>query len=285
MKPGRITMVIGKRGTGKSVLMRDILYHMSNKVDFGVAMTPTEESAREFEKCMPKSWVYRGFEQEKLDDIVRVQKEKAQSGSSGAKQLYVVLDDCSYDKKIMKTETMRFLTANGRHVNLTFVMAFQYLVDCPPDVRTNVDYVMCTREIILANKVKLWRYFFGVFDRYEDFARVLDKCTADYGVLVFDNTQPGASGDPIANSIFWYRADPQLPTFRMGKEVYWKMSEQFEKNEYERRAERAEQAELKRLTTRGKRDPIVIQVTDERGNPLPPSGGRTGSTSPRMIRM
>ena len=31
------------------------------------------------------------------------------------------------------------------------------------------------RENIMSNKSKLWKYFFGMFDRYEDFARVMDK--------------------------------------------------------------------------------------------------------------
>ena len=288
MKPGRIILVVGKRGTGKSVVLRDLLFHMSNKVDFGVAMTPTEESIREFERCMPKSWIYRGFEQEKIDDIVRVQRRKAQDGGA-AKKLYVVLDDCMYQKGILKSESMRQLMFNGRHLNITLLFAAQYLMEIGPETRTQIDYVICTRETIQANKVKLWRYFFGVFERYDDFVRVLDKCTADYGVLVMDNTQPGASGDPIANSIFWYRASTDLPTFRMGKDVYWKMSEQFEKTELERRAELEEQAEARMLAerkTRGRRDPIVVQVTDEHGTPLPPKAPRGGRpASPRVVHM
>jgi len=41
MKPHRIVLAVGRRGMGKSVLMRDLMQHLSDRVDFGLAMTPT----------------------------------------------------------------------------------------------------------------------------------------------------------------------------------------------------------------------------------------------------
>ena len=45
MKPHRIIIVVGKRGTGKSVLQEDLLYRLASMLDVGLSMTPTEESA------------------------------------------------------------------------------------------------------------------------------------------------------------------------------------------------------------------------------------------------
>ena len=41
---GRCHPPSGKAGTGKSTLMRDLMYHVKDKLDFGIAMSPTEES-------------------------------------------------------------------------------------------------------------------------------------------------------------------------------------------------------------------------------------------------
>ena len=75
LKPHRIIIVVGKRGTGKSVLQRDLLYHLADKLDFGLAMTPTEESAETFREHMPDSWIYNGFSTHKLDTMLNLQRE------------------------------------------------------------------------------------------------------------------------------------------------------------------------------------------------------------------
>ena len=70
LKPHRIIIIVGKRGTGKSVMQRDLMYHLSGKVDFGLAMTPTEESADMFRQHMPDSWIYNSFSTAKLDQML-----------------------------------------------------------------------------------------------------------------------------------------------------------------------------------------------------------------------
>jgi predicted AAA+ superfamily ATPase len=41
MKPDAIVLLVGKRGTGKSILMKNLLYHVHKHFDAGVAMAPT----------------------------------------------------------------------------------------------------------------------------------------------------------------------------------------------------------------------------------------------------
>lgn len=60
MKEWRTIIFVGKRGSGKSVLMKDIIGHLKDKVDFGIAMTPTEESAAFFRSILPPTSVYEG---------------------------------------------------------------------------------------------------------------------------------------------------------------------------------------------------------------------------------
>ena len=59
IKPHRIVVAIGKRGTGKSVLLRDILHSQRHRLEYGLAMTPTHESAASFEAFMPPSSMSR----------------------------------------------------------------------------------------------------------------------------------------------------------------------------------------------------------------------------------
>ena len=241
LKPYRIIIMIGKRGTGKSTLIADILYHISQKVDFGVAMTPTEESCSMFREHMPESWIYNTFAANKLEQMLQLQRDLGKKNK--IRHLFVVMDDCMYDKKILRGLCMRDLFMNGRHLKVTFLNAMQYIMDMGPDLRTQVDYVFALRENIISNKSKLHKYFFGMFDKYEDFSRVMDRCTENHGCLVLDNT---AKTNNLEDCLFWYRASIDLPAFRMGKDIYWKMASQTRKSDDDIDREAEEQELIKR---------------------------------------
>ena len=95
MKPFRIILFVGKRGTGKSVLLNDIMYHIRDKVDFGLAMTPTEESAASFRKTMPEACIYDSFSAVKLEQMLKMQRELGKMKKQ--RSLFVVMHDCMYD--------------------------------------------------------------------------------------------------------------------------------------------------------------------------------------------
>ena len=266
MKPGRITVLIGARGRGKSVCLRDLMFHQKDKVDFGIAMTPTEESIQHFRKCMPDSWIYRQYQHDKIEDLINVQRKTLKSGKT-PKHIFLVLDDCMYDKKILKTQAMRDVFMNGRHLKISLFIAAQYLMDLGPDLRTQIDYVVSAREFIITNKAKLWKYFYGMFDKFDDFTRVMDKCTENFGVIIMDNT---ATTSNLEDCVFWYRADVNLPEYRMGKDIYWKLSEQFSKSDRQREMEELQREEMEKSKSqiRKVREPLIVQVTDENGNPI-----------------
>lgn len=111
-KPDRVVMLVGKRGTGKSVLLRDLLSHLSLEYDGGVAMSPTPESTDMFREFMPDSCVYEDYTSEKIAEIVLKLREF--NGVGIYKRVFVLLDDCMFDSKILKSIQMRDIHMNGR---------------------------------------------------------------------------------------------------------------------------------------------------------------------------
>jgi len=266
MKPYRIILLVGKRGTGKSVLLNDLMYYLSRKVDYAVAMTPTEETRREFRAHMPESWIYDNFNGPKVDQLLALQRDAAKRDK--LRKILLVLDDCMYDKKVLKNIGIRDIFMNGRHLYLTFTVAMQYVMDMTPDLRTQVDYVFALRENIISNKQKLWKYFFGMFERFEDFSRVMDKCTSDHGCIVLDNT---AQSNNVQDSIFWYKANINPPPYKIGKEVFWRMHEQMKKSPEDAASEAQDQMRMVCIAEKERRrkQPILnIERADERGKVL-----------------
>ena len=223
MKSHRICLFVGRRGTGKSCLCEDLLFHLHNKVDFGIAMSPTEESAAVFRKHMPDSWVFPGFSAAKLEQMIAMQRATVAQGKP-PRSLFLVCDDCTYDKSIFKGKAVRDLYMNGRHSKITFLnckhtpaLPCYYHVlhlSLPASRRYAIrdghepgpsksgglrvraqgaalarthpllpslhplDGAVYHQESIISNKQKLWKFFFGMFEKYDDFSRVMDRVCA-----------------------------------------------------------------------------------------------------------
>lgn len=225
IKPHKVIYIIGKRGTGKSVLLKHILYALRRRFDVGCAMAPTKESIDGFKACMPDAFVFEnGHSEEALTTMQDIFKELARQ--SKIRNGLIVRDDCMADKKSVRSTNMRDLHMNGRHYWLTYIDAMQYLMDVGPELRGQVDYVFAMKEDVIDNQKKLYDKFFGIFPRFEDFQKVLNTCTDDFGALVLDRT---SSSNSLNQSIFWFKAQYNLPPFKMFRPIFWKLNHQFQK--------------------------------------------------------
>lgn len=218
----KVYLCIGRRGTGKTTLLLDILYNLSlsRKIDMAVLMTPTYETREIFirNKIIPESCVYTTYEEQSLIRLIDVLKTLVAHGRK--RRVVIILDDCMFEKRIMRSVLMRDIHMNGRHFNITLIFSAQYLVDVPSDIRSQVDYVFALKEPIISNRIKLWKFFFGIFRRYDDFERTFTECTADYDCIVLDNTQ---ASNVITQCVYWYRACVKLPPFTLGGHAFWKL--------------------------------------------------------------
>lgn len=212
---GRICVMIGKRGTGKSFLCKDIMYYKRN-LPCGVVISGTEEGNGFFKEIVPDLFVYNDYDSSILSRVVARQRKLAKNKASGS-GMFVVLDDCLYDKRVVKETVTRQVFMNGRHWNIFLILTAQYCMDMPPDIRANIDYVFVLRENIIHNREKLYKNFFGVFPTFDMFCQVLDQCTENFECLVLDNT---AKSNKVEDIVFWYKAKSH-PPFRMGSKVFW----------------------------------------------------------------
>lgn len=255
LKQHRIILFVGRRGTGKSRLAEDIMYRIKDNVDFGLAMTPTEDTASMLRSHMPDSWVYSAFSCQKIEQMMAMQRQNIVAGKP--RDLFLICDDCTYDKKVWRSTAIRDLFLNGRHARITFLMSSQYIMDLTPDLRNNIDYVFCLKQSIIAEKRKLHTYFFGMFEKFDDFSRVMDRCCDNYGCIVLDNTAPT---NKLEDCIFWYRSRIDLPPFQIGKEVFRRLAQKHHKRDEARVHSVPMLAKDKRITS--------VERTDARGRTI-----------------
>jgi len=228
MGDDKVCVFIGKRGTGKSTLVTDILYHKKH-IPVGIVMSATEEGNHHYKQFLPDLFIYSDYEAEAIEKVLARQKKIIGAGRDNSAS-FVLLDDCMYDRKFMKDSCIRQCFMNGRHWKLFFMLTMQYCMDLTPDLRANVDYVFILRENVIQNREKLYKSFFGIFPSFDFFNQVMTACTENYECLVLDNT---SKSNKVEDCVFWYKASVRK-NFKIGSPQIWN----FHKKNYNARHDR-----------------------------------------------
>ena len=221
----KVIVLIGKRDTGKSFLVKDLLYYHQD-IPIGTVISGTEAANSFYGSIFPSLFIHGEFNQNIISNFLKRQKlvvnqmnkEKSHNGETKIDPRGVlILDDCLYDNSWVKDVNVRSLFMNGRHYKIMFVITMQYALGIPPNLRTNIDYVFILRENYVSNRKRLYDHYAGMFSSFEVFCQVMDQCTENYECLVVNNN---AKSNKIEDQVFWYKADPHND-FIMGAPEFW----------------------------------------------------------------
>jgi hypothetical protein len=227
---GPVIVLIGRRDTGKSFLVKDLLYYHQD-IPVGVVISGTEAGNGFYGSVVPKLFIHDEYNSSIIQNILKRQKVVLKEikkeievykrrTSKIDPRAFVILDDCLYDNSWSRDKMMRLLFMNGRHWKIMLVITMQYPLGIPPNLRTNIDYVFILREPYINNKKRIWENYAGMFPTFESFCQVMDQCTEDYECLVINNN---AKSNKLVDQIFWYKADPHS-NFKLGSKEYWDLS-------------------------------------------------------------
>jgi len=233
----KVVVMIGKRETGKSVLVKDLLYQHRD-LPIGTVISPTEAANKFFGNMVPSIFIHHDYTPELVDNVVKRQKKmqiaadkhKALHQGGGGKvknidqRAFLILDDCMYDEAWKKDKNIRLLFCNGRHYKIMFVITMQYPLGISPTLRTQIDYVFILRENNITNRKRIYENYAGMFPTYDVFSQVMDQCTENFECLVINNN---AKSNRLEDQVFWYKADIR-PQFQMGANEFWVLSQQNE---------------------------------------------------------
>lgn len=226
----KIIVFIGARGTGKSMLVADHLYHHQD-IPIGTVISPTESANKFFSKIVPNIFIHDKIDENIISNVLKrqqilVKKMKREEKKCGSSKIdpraFLILDDCLYDTKWIKDENIRCLFLNGRHWRINFIITLQDPLGLPPALRNNIDYVFILRENKINNRRRIYEHYAGVFPKFEMFCEVMNQCTENYECLVIHTT---SQSNKIEDQVFWYKAEKH-PEFRIGAQYFWDMSPQ-----------------------------------------------------------
>jgi hypothetical protein len=198
-----VVALIGKRETGKSFLIKDLLYH-NKDIPIGIVISPTEPDNMFYESIVPKLFIHDKYKRTIVSNLIRRQKiirgkineEQYLCGKSNINPYaFLIFDDLRQDTSWIKDNPnlIKCLFLNGRQYKLVFIF------------KDNI------------NRKRLYDHYGSMFPTFEMFCQVIDQCTDNFDCLVINNT---IHSNKIEERVYWYHAE-QHESFKLGAEQYW----------------------------------------------------------------
>lgn len=227
-------VVIGKKDTGKSFLVRDILFSVQSCFPVGTVISATEAVNEFFQSMVPSKFIHDTYKPDIVMNVIkrqmnvknaRLKDKNAKGGSSNVDpRAFLILDDCLYAAKAwINEESTRYVFMNGRHIDLMTIITMQYPLGITPNLRTNVDFIFILRENILGNRKRIYENYAGMFPTFDMFCSFMDQCTENYEGLVICNN---VSSNKLEDQVFWYKAADH-PPFRLCDASLWSDNKPF----------------------------------------------------------
>ena len=145
IRPGYTVVLYGPRRSGKSKLIKNICQRMRHLFPEVVVFTMTKASAEYF-SYVPYERVIEGLDEDLLGKIIDHQMERNAARSRGEDvgntNVLIIIDDCMAEGLRFK-KTFNQLFYNGRHSNITLLVAVQDVRGIAPSATINADLV-CT---------------------------------------------------------------------------------------------------------------------------------------------
>jgi hypothetical protein len=234
---GPVIVLIGRRDTGKSYLVRDLLYYHQD-IPLGTVISGTEAGNGFYSEHVPKLFIHDEYNSAIIENILKRQRTVLKQINKEMQvykkttidpRAFVILDDCLFDASWTRDKMMRLLFMNGRHWKMMLIITMQYPLGIPPTLRTNIDYVFILREPYISNRKRIYENYAGMFPTFESFCQVMDQCTENYECLVINNN---SKSNRLNDQIFWYKADHHK-AFKLGSKEFWDISKEMNSDDDE----------------------------------------------------
>jgi len=202
--------------TGKSTLIKSLLYHKRNIFPVASVFSGTEDTNGFYQKFIPDSFIYNEYDENKITSFIQRQKLATEHLENPWGVL--LIDDCTDDPRVFHTPLQQGIYKRGRHWKMLSILSLQFCLDIKPVIRANTDGVFILRESNITIRKRLWKNYASIIPDFNDFCSILDQITDDYTALYINNQ---TQSNNIEDVVFWYKAPLPPDDFKFGAPEIW----------------------------------------------------------------
>jgi hypothetical protein len=188
-------LIIGKRGSGKSVIVSNILNRYNDTVlNNSLIISPTEPLNPFYTDKFPQCKIEYEYTTDSIKSVL-----------NDTKECVVVLDDCCLSISQLDNDKYLYeLLLNGRHYNKTVILIMQYPLDIAPELRCNFDYIFLLNEAYISNQKKLYNQYACMFPNFQSFRNVFQQLTINHGSMAIVSRR---SSRTFLEKIYHYKSE------------------------------------------------------------------------------
>lgn len=229
IKNGAKYTVIGKPGTGKSILIKAILYYKKHIFPVAKIHSGSEDSNGFYSEIFPDIVIENGLDLNNLvatENFTKRQKlaHKFLEPNGYSPWALDIYDDCTADTKFLKKPVFKDKYKNGRHHRMLHLLSLQYCLDIDPALRQCQDGIFLMSETNLKVREKLYEYYGTVyFDSFNHFNILMDKLTNDYSAMFINNSRAFTTSLKLEDNVFYIKVNiNKIPKkIRLGCDQMW----------------------------------------------------------------
>jgi hypothetical protein len=214
--------IIAKSGSGKSWVIREIIYHLcKDNIPCATVIAPTDKMTKFYNDFIPECFIHHDYKDEIVAKVLHRQKKMIEQNELRKKinkdsidpRSVFIMDDClTTASQWIKDPNIISIFNEGRHYQLTYILSLQYSIGIPPNLRSNIDFVFLLGEDNYNNRKRLYENFAGILPSRELFEMVFSELTNDYGCMVINNR---IRSNDLRKKVFHFRSN-KTPDFKLG---------------------------------------------------------------------
>jgi Cdc6-like AAA superfamily ATPase len=168
--------IVGKRGCGKTYLIRDILNTLITNFtnDNLLIVSGTEQMDSFYSTLYPNIDVLYKCEHINENFFIKSDKPKC-----------LVIDNAIYSKN--SSDYIEQICIKCKANNILLIITCQFAMSHTPKIRSSFDYIFLTNDDFYSNQKRLYNFYGGVFPSFELFRTNFSAVTQDYGKMVICN--------------------------------------------------------------------------------------------------
>ena len=181
--------ICSKRNSGKSFLVRNMVYELAKQKKINQVIVMSNTSGMSLNKdydYMPKK-LLTTFKESTIKKLLDIQAKDVKRGK--IREVLLIMDDVigeTKDKSGEGSRMIRSLYANSRHYHISVILLSQIATRLlSPAIKENSDYIFFSR-INRRGLEGIWESLTNIDKR--DFIQFAEKNNKDYSFIMYDNT-------------------------------------------------------------------------------------------------
>jgi hypothetical protein len=199
MKKYSSNFIIGTQSTGKSFLVKDIIYH-NKKMDDCIIVSETNKNNNFYSSMINPLYIYNDYTNELIDNILKRQEHLYDTQKN--KSLLVAIDDSYFIKNDNNKHAHLYVNSNIN--KLCSIVTSTQPLEYDLIIRSNIDYIFIFKNYMHNYKKRIYELYGSIFSSFEIFNDILQNYTNDHTCLVIDNTNKTFN---MCDRVFYYKAE------------------------------------------------------------------------------